>query len=467
MFRCFVATIALAALTVQAKPAPNPAPAPTPMPAPQVASSIESVFSSVTGAAASALPTILGSWPSLSDIEKKLGIGNGSDLQNVSASALLIPSYANYSGNDWNLRFYGLAYKLPNISTSDLDSIINGLSTNNLNSTQQQLLQNRTQDLASIPIPNANLTATVTANGSSVTNSSGIQLTTADDVGEFDQFVTVPGLGSNDSSAVQVVQTGIANVTGPGNGTVILVPSRGISVVSDIDDVLRITKVYVPNQGLYNSFVQPYVNVPGIPELFEKWSKSLPGAAFHYDTTTPLQLTRTYVDYLFSNFPLGSLEMRPINLTDPSQILEARQNSLLKLFQTFPQRKFVLVGDTSSSTLLSAYPQIAQQFPNNIACIFIRNTSSTDSDDKIPSDTGSFKNIKNGTYFFYRTAEDLVDLNITNGECVNNTIPQNVAFGEQGGILDNGSTSVTTSGHMSYMTLIVCTMITFFQVGLL
>ena len=245
-----------------------------------------------------------------------------------------------------------MAYKLPNISTSDLDSIINGLSTNNLNSTQQQLLQNRTQDLASIPIPKANLTATVTANGSSITNSSGIQLATADDVGEFDQFVTVPGLGSNDSSAVQVVQTGIANVTGPGNGTVILVPSRGFSVVSDIDDVLRITKVYVPNQGLYNSFVQPYVNVPGIPELFAKWSKSLPGAAFHYDTTTPLQLTRTYVDYLFSNFPLGSLEMRPINLTEPSQILEARQDSLLKLFQTFPQRKF---GASPIQSLLTRY----------------------------------------------------------------------------------------------------------------
>ncbi len=192
----------------------------------------------------------------------------------------------------------------------------------------------------SIPISNANLTGLVSANGSAVTNSSGIQLATSDDFGEIDQFITIPGLGDNSSTAVRVVQTGLLNVTGPGNGTVILVPSTGISVVSDIDDVMRITKVYVPNQGLFNSFVQPYVNVAGIPELFAKWAKSLPSAAFHYDTTTPLQLTRTYVDYLFSNFPLGSLEMRPINLTDPAQILEARSNSLLKLFQTFPQRKF-------------------------------------------------------------------------------------------------------------------------------
>ncbi|KAI0748712.1 hypothetical protein C8Q80DRAFT_1337269 [Daedaleopsis nitida] len=450
--------VAFAAASPAPNPVPDPAPAPTPVPAPapQAASSIESVFSSVTGAVASALPTVLGAFPSLSDIEKKAGVSDGNDLQNVPAAGLLIPSYANYSGN-WNLRFYGLAYKLPNISTDDIVSLIDGLSTDNLNQTDQQLLQNRTQDLASIPIPKANLTAIVSANGSSVTNSSGIQLTTADDFGEFDQFVTVPGLGDNSSTTARVVETGLMDITGPGNGTVILVPSTGISVVSDIDDVMRITKVYVPNEGLLNSFARPYVNVPGIPELFAKWAKSLPSAAFHYDTTTPVELTRTYVDYLFSNFPLGSLEMRPINLTEPSEVLDARQNSLLKLFQTFPQRKFVLVGDSSSSTLLSAYPQIAEQFPNNIACIFIRNTSATDSDDKIPYDTSEFKNIPNNTYFFYRTAEDLMNLDIENGECVNSTVPQNITFGEQGGVLDNNG--AVALGRMQYAAAVTGTLV--------
>lgn len=253
-------------------------------------------------------------------------------------------------------------------------------------------------------------------------------LQTTDEVGEIDQFVEVPGLGSGDITKTQIVQTGILNVTGPGNGTSILVPTSGISVVSDIDDVLRITKVYVPNQGLFNSFVQPYVNVPGVPELFAKWASSLPGVAFHYDTTTPVELTRTYVEYLFQNFPLGSLEMRPINISDPSAILEARQDSLTRLYQTFPQRKFgkrdsnlssmahlltsispsVLVGDTSSSTLLSAYPQITMQFPNQTACIFIRNTSATDSDDKIPYSTKEFQNLSSSQYFFYRTPDGML-----------------------------------------------------------
>src|SRR5947207_15848956 len=121
-----------------------------------------------------------------------------------------------------------------------------------------------------------------------------------------------------------------------------------------------------------------------MPELYYHWQQTLPGASFHYDTTTPTQLTRTYIDYLFNNYPPVSLDMRPLNLTDPTVIFTARKDSLVRLFQTFPNRKFILVGDTSSSTLLKAYPQIAQQFPDQLACIFIRNTSATDGEDKLP-----------------------------------------------------------------------------------
>lgn len=97
-----------------ANPAPSPAPAPAPMP--QAISSLSSAFASATGAAESALPStllistqygsrsppqtllaVLGNWPSLGDIEKKLGLSD-SDLANISRSALLIPSYSNFTG---------------------------------------------------------------------------------------------------------------------------------------------------------------------------------------------------------------------------------------------------------------------------------------------------------------------------------------------------------------------------------
>jgi len=177
------------------------------------------------------------------------------------------------------------------------------------------------------------------------------------------------------------------------------------------------------------------MNYEDTPQVFAHWNETLPGVAFHYDTTTPLELTRTYVEYLFSNYPVGSLEMRPINLAEPSSVLDARSQSLQRLFESFPSRKFVLVGDTSSSTLLTAYPQIAQQFPQQLACIFIRNTTATDSDDKLPYDTSAFKNVNSSQYFFYTHPTDLLDLDIAGGQCVNQSIPQNVTFSEQGGPL--------------------------------
>lgn len=85
---------------------------------------------------------------------------------------------------------------------------------------------------------------------------------------------------------------------------------------------------------------------------------------------------------------------------------------------------------------------MATQFPNNIACIFIRNTSATDPSDKLPYDTSPFVNVTNGTYFFYNSAEDLFNLNVTDGQCVNTSVPQDVQFGEQGGILGSSNAAV-------------------------
>lgn len=37
---------------------------------------------------------------------------------------------------------------------------------------------------------------------------------------------------------------------------------------------------------------------------------------------------------------------------------------------------------------------------------------------------------------------DLLNLDIVSGQCVNKTIPQNVTFGEQGGVLGNNNAAV-------------------------
>lgn len=231
-------------------------------PAPQITSALESAtsqagsdVSSVTSAAASAVSSVAsdaeGAFssvfssavlgiPSITDIEQALGEDN-STLASEPISALLVPSYSNFTEQGWNVRFNAFAYKLPeNLGDSDLSKIFDILNIDNstLNSTEQTLLKNRTTDLASLPISGINnLTVQVSLNGQAV--GSPLALQAADDFGEIDQFMVVPGLANMTGNATQIGQTVVVqlyaqNVTGPGNSTTILVPETGISVVSDV-----------------------------------------------------------------------------------------------------------------------------------------------------------------------------------------------------------------------------------------
>lgn len=52
-----------------------------------------------------------------------------------------------------------------------------------------------------------------------------------------------------------------------GNATGYLVPAQGITIISDIDDVLRVTKIYEPKEGLLNTFARdmvPWLNMPDV-----------------------------------------------------------------------------------------------------------------------------------------------------------------------------------------------------------
>lgn len=53
-----------------------------------------------------------------------------------------------------------------------------------------------------------------------------------------------------------------------GNASSYLVPTQGITLVADIDDILRVTKIYQPDQGLQNSFVYPFTSWMNIQGTF-------------------------------------------------------------------------------------------------------------------------------------------------------------------------------------------------------
>ena len=222
------------------------------------------------------------------------------------------------------------------------------------------------------------------------------------------------------------------NGTIAGNATSYLVPNQGLTVISDIDDILRITKIYQPKEGLLNSFARPFVPWENMPDIYANWSRSLPNMHFHYLTTTPEQITRNYMDFIYKTYPGGSFDTRPLNFSDVKATLSIRKFLLNRIFQTYPQRKFILVADTSNSDVMRDYPQMVTDFPGQVQCIFLRNTSATDPGDKFPYNTAGFKDINQQMYMFFLNPDDLTNLDVQNGQCYNASIPQNLTFGYQG-----------------------------------
>ena len=75
---------------------------------------------------------------------------------------------------------------------------------------------------------------------------------------------------------------------------------------------------------------------------------------------------------------------------------------------------------------------MAKDFPGQVQCIFLRNTSSTDPSDKFPYDTSGFEGLNQNSYMFFNVPDDLTNLDIENGQCLNASVKQNVTFKYQG-----------------------------------
>lgn len=138
------------------------------------------------------------------------------------------------------------------------------------------------------------------------------------------------------------------------------------------------------------------------------------------------------MQFIYTHYPGGSFDTRPLNFSDVSATLSIRKFLLKKVFETFPERKFILIADTSNSDVMRDYPEMVTDFPGQVQCIWLRNTSATDSGDKFPYDTSGFKNLNQSQYMFFLHPNDLTNLDVANGQCYNQSIAQNLTFSYQG-----------------------------------
>eukprot|EP00834_Sanchytrium_tribonematis_P007881 NODE_794_length_3854_cov_0.407082.p2 type:complete len:371 gc:universal NODE_794_length_3854_cov_0.407082:323-1435(+) len=325
------------------------------------------------------------------------------------SKVMFIPTYGNSSDSKANIRFYGLNY-------DKVDSKTSGVATDYLNDAAMKLLQSK----AETDEEKANLTRNIEPflywnykkNTEVFIDYKGKNITVkSENDGRFDSFQEV------DFSGYGKIEYSAAGESEKGNASVI--QESGYGIIADIDDVLRVTEIWHPETGIVNTFIKPYVVVDGMPELFKNVFEKLPNVSYHYATTTPIPLSMPYIAWLEWKYPYGSLDMRPMDISDPGAIVGARSDQLERLFATFRGRKFVMVGDSSSDTLIKAYPEISKKYPDQLGCIFIRNITASypDFSNIRVNIQEKFDGVPNEKWFVFDHPDDLKDINITSGNC--------------------------------------------------
>jgi phosphatidate phosphatase APP1 len=156
--------------------------------------------------------------------------------------------------------------------------------------------------------------------------------------------------------------------------------SQGVSVISDIDDTIKVSDVLDKSALLKNTFCRPFKPVGGMAEVYRAWETSH-AARFHYVTASPWQLYVPLSDFTRSNnFPAGTWHMKDFRVKDRS-VLELfasperyKPGVIEPLLKRFPRRQFVLVGDSGEKDP-EIYGALARKYPKQIRRIFIRDVT--------------------------------------------------------------------------------------------
>lgn len=167
-----------------------------------------------------------------------------------------------------------------------------------------------------------------------------------------------------------------------GVGRVRLIEPKGLSVISDIDDTIKITEIPAGGKVVVrNTFFRDFVVAPEMANRY----KNLGNASFHYVSGAPWQLYRPLVIFIKEEgFPEGSFHMKsvPKNLLSPTTwkqlfkligdaTVDQKTAQAVEILERFPQREFIFVGDSGEHDP-EVYSQLRNTFGDQIKEIWIR-----------------------------------------------------------------------------------------------
>lgn len=195
-------------------------------------------------------------------------------------------------------------------------------------------------------------------------------------------------------------------VTRPGEtrrfpGALFLLEETGISVISDIDDTIKVTEVRDRRATLRNTFLREFQAVPGMAEFYQKLAREQQ-AAFHYVSASPWQLFQPLAAFINSNsFPAGTFALKQFRWKDRSFFSlfadpeKYKPGVIEPLLKQFPRRQFILVGDSGERDP-EIYGALARAFPEQIKAIYIRDV--TNEPETAPRYAEAFRDVPRATW---------------------------------------------------------------------
>jgi phosphatidate phosphatase APP1 len=170
------------------------------------------------------------------------------------------------------------------------------------------------------------------------------------------------------------------------SGRVALVEPRGRSILSDIDDTIKVSGVTDRRTLLDKTFLRDFEVVPGMAAVYRDWLGE--DGSLHFVSSSPWQLYDPLRELIESSgFPWANLNLKPVRFRDETLFdlfkkgTETKPLVIKSVLDRYPQRTFVLVGDSGEQDP-EVYADLLRERPAQIERVYIRNVSGATRDDE-------------------------------------------------------------------------------------
>ena len=196
-------------------------------------------------------------------------------------------------------------------------------------------------------------------------------------------------------------------------GEVFKLEETGLSVISDIDDTIKISEVRDRHAMLRNTFLREFIPVPGMAEFYQTLARSN-HAQFHYVSASPCQLHQPLAEFAEAHgFPRGTFALKEFRWKNRTFLSlfnspeKYKPTVIEPLLKQFPQRRFVLIGDSGERDP-EVYAALARKYPQQIERIYIRDVT------KEPASArryeATFRGLPTTLWHVFATPEELTTL---------------------------------------------------------